>query len=440
MTLTNVQKPAPSSLKRALSVTSSQTWDADARMPLLPSRGDGARFWDVEEHEYTDLTSCTGAAPLGMNFRPVVDAMINELNRSGGILPGTMNELRTSTAELLNQIFPCAERALFFRTGSCATSGAARLARVHTGRPLVLTSGFHGWHDWHLQYKGNPDVVNRDPDCRDFGYDLGRLQQLLEANSGRVAAVFVTPEVTCMPLDDLHQMGRMAAEHGALFVLDEIITGSRFSGGIHRDLGLNPDMITLSKGLCNGAALSAVVGREEVLLAQEDTYLGNTFMREITPFAGALVSLETLHRGGAIEHISDTVRDLAQHYDTTFVDTGLAAQTLCRGGVFHVLFEDDQVGAAFHEELRRCGVHTEHNGTHLPSAATSNADLTRVKDAVAAAALTIQKRPGSPAEPLTPGGISGEAFARFCWDAFRVEQSLSERWWASRRLVGDSRG
>ncbi|XSC42235.1 hypothetical protein ACF1BQ_027550 [Bradyrhizobium sp. RDT10] len=74
-----------------------------------------------------------------------------EMRRTGGILPGPLSVHRVEVAERLAEIFPVAQRSVFIRTGSCATTAAVRLARAHTGVNLVLTSEYHGWHDWHLQ-------------------------------------------------------------------------------------------------------------------------------------------------------------------------------------------------------------------------------------------------------------------------------------------------
>ncbi|MCK1333376.1 aminotransferase class III-fold pyridoxal phosphate-dependent enzyme [Bradyrhizobium sp. CW9] len=140
-----------SALRRALRVTASEKWDLNRRFPLVMSRASGAHVWDVDGRRYVDLTSCSGAAPLGAGYEPVVDHVVSELRRTGGILPGPLSVHRIELAERLAEIFPRAQRSLFFRTGSCATTAAIRLARAHMGTNLVLTSGYHGWHDWQLQ-------------------------------------------------------------------------------------------------------------------------------------------------------------------------------------------------------------------------------------------------------------------------------------------------
>ncbi|MGY4281042.1 glutamate-1-semialdehyde 2,1-aminomutase [Bradyrhizobium sp. LM2.7] len=288
-----------SALRRALRVTASEKWDLNRRFPLVMSRASGAHVWDVDGRRYVDLTSCSGAAPLGAGYEPVVDHVVSELRRTGGILPGPLSVHRIELAERLAEIFPRAQRSLFFRTGSCATTAAIRLARAHMGTNLVLTSGYHGWHDWHLQDRPAMGLPDRDRDSVDFRYDLDLFEKL--SGEQRVAAVIITPEVNFFPPEYHRELQNLVHRRGALLILDEVMTGFRYGlGGYHTALGLAPDLITLSKGLANGMALSAVAGRAEVLNAAEKTYLGNTYQREITPFAAALSTLDALRNGAAL--------------------------------------------------------------------------------------------------------------------------------------------
>lgn len=187
-----------SALRRALRVTASEKWDLNRRFPLVMSRASGAHVWDVDGRRYVDLTSCSGAAPLGARYEPVVDHVVSELRRTGGILPGPFSVHRIELAERLAEIFPRAQRSLFFRTGSCATTAAIRLARAHMGTNLALTSGgitvgttgsCRTVPRW-----GYPD---RDRDSVDFRYDLDLFEKL--SGEQRVAAVIITAEVTSHP-------------------------------------------------------------------------------------------------------------------------------------------------------------------------------------------------------------------------------------------------
>jgi len=376
--------PASIAMKRALAVTASARWDLTSRFPLIFDRASGPYVWDVDGKKYVDFTSCSGAAPLGAGHPDVERRVITEMRRSGGIFPGTLTELRTSVAERLIDLFPSAERAIFFRTGSCATTAAVRLARVFTGRRLVLTSGFHGWHDWQLQYKPEMDLADRDPETVDFAYDLDRLEDLLTRQARKVAAVIVTPEVNFFPPEHMRRLEQLTAEHDAIFILDEIITAFRYAiGGYQCAAGLHPDLTTISKGLANGTALSAVIGRAKVMRAQERTYLGNTFQREATPYSAAIASLDVMSDPRFIPQMHAIGARLMNGLNKVFSNAGVAAAAFSHSAAFHVVFEDEELGRLLYGGLRERGFLAEYGGTHMVSHATSEQDVDEALEAAA---------------------------------------------------------
>ncbi|MFB6846645.1 aminotransferase class III-fold pyridoxal phosphate-dependent enzyme [Streptomyces sp. NPDC056373] len=377
-------------LERARRVTASEKWDLDRRFPLVLDRASGAEVWDVAGNRYVDFTSCSGAAPLGSGHRPVLERVMTELSRSGGILPGPLSALRVELAERLASLFPVAERSFFFRTGSCATTAAVRLARVHSGARTVLTSGYHGWHDWHLQDRGPMGPPNRDPDSLDFRYDLDLLDALATTH-GPVAAVIVTPEVNFFPQEYARALQDAVRRHGALLIVDEVMTGLRYAtGGYHTAAGLTPDLITLSKGLANGTALSAVAGRAAVMNAVEDTYLGNTYQREVTPFAAALATLEALADGTALARMHEVGAQLIHGLNSAFAHHSTAAWAFAHPTMFDVVFADARLGQAFCRQMWSRGFLMQYGGRLMPSAATADADLdaaVKAADDALAAAL-----------------------------------------------------
>lgn len=436
--LDSIEATGLTPLNRALAVTASPRWDLTKRFPLVVDRADKAYVWDVDGMRYVDLTSCSGAAPLGSGRPEVLAAIIEELGRTGGIACGTVSNTRTEVAERLIDIFPCAERAIFMRTGSCATTAAARLARVHTGRPLLLTSGYHGWHDWQLQYKRDMRVEGRDPQTADFGYDLDRLEGLLLRNKGQVAGVFVTPEVNFFPVEFMNEIQRLARHHGALFMIDEIITSFRYAlGGLHKAAGLEPDLITVSKGIANGTALSAVLGAGKIMRAQEDTYVGNTFQRETTPFAAALATLEIMTRPETIPELHAIGEQVKSGLNNLFEAHDVAAVAFSHPAVFHVLFDDDALGHDFYLHLRGAGYLAEYGGTHMVSHAMTDEDIEGMLEFVREF-LSARRE---------AGGLSGTGWASheskdwapvkpFAARAFGATAETVDTWWAPPVLSG----
>ncbi|MCO5970073.1 aminotransferase class III-fold pyridoxal phosphate-dependent enzyme [Actinoallomurus soli] len=360
-------------LRRAKAVTAAETWDLNRRFPFVMDRASGAHIWDDRGNRYVDFTSCSGAAPLGAGYGPVVEHTISELRRTGGIVAGPLSTLRVEVAERLVDLFPCAERAIFFRTGSCATTAAVRLARVYSGKRRVLTSGYHGWHDWQLQYRPAMALPDRDPDTVDFGYDLERLTDLLAEDT---AAVILTPEVNFFPPAYVAELEVRVKRHGALLILDEVMTGFRYArGGYHAATGVEPDLITVSKGLANGVALSAVLGRAAVMRADERTYLGNTYQREVTPFATAMATLDALADGDALGTIEHVGRRLIGALEEAFAAAGVQAWAFERPSMFDVVFADPELGHEFFQGLWNRGYLMQYGGRFMPSAATEDEDI-----------------------------------------------------------------
>ncbi|MEQ4717587.1 aminotransferase class III-fold pyridoxal phosphate-dependent enzyme [Nonomuraea sp. B19D2] len=384
-------------------------------------RASGARVWDTQGRCHVDLSSCSGAAPLGAGYRPVVDAAVAELHR-GGILPEATSPLREEVARRIAEIFPCAQAVEFFRTGSCATTAAVRLARLHTGARTVLTSGYHGWHDWQLQYRPAMGLADRDPDTADFGYDLDLLERLARRR-GDLAAVIVTPEVNVFPPAFLREVERVTRAHGGLLIVDEVMTGFRYAwGGYHAAAGVSPDLITLSKGLANGFALSAVAGGAAVMEAARRTHLGNTYQRESTPFAAALATLDASAGGAAVEAMRAAGERLMRGLDGLFEEASVAAWARAWPTMFDVVFADPELGRRFFAGLQESGYPMAYGQRFMPSAALTDEDISGFLDAAARALPDGGAR--------TPGAAV-EAAVQYAAEHFAATRETVERWWRS---------
>ncbi|MCQ0016574.1 aminotransferase class III-fold pyridoxal phosphate-dependent enzyme [Actinomadura madurae] len=378
----------------------------------------GAHAWDASGARHIDLTSCSGAAPLGAGYEPVLDRVVAELRRTGGVVPEPASALRAEVAGRLARIVPAAETVEFFRTGSCATTAAVRVARLHTAARTVLTSGYHGWHDWQLQYRPAMALPDRDPDTADFGYDLDELDRLARRR-GPVAAVIVTPEVNFFPPEYLRELARLTRDHGALLIVDEVMTGFRYAwGGYSAAAGVAPDLLTVSKGLANGFALSAVAGRADVMAAAARTHLGNTYQRETTPYAAALATLDA--SADAVARMGRIGAALMDGLNGLFLKHSVEAWALSHPTMFDVVFADPEEGRAFFRRVRDRGFVIGYGQRFMPSAALTDSDV----DAFLSAAAS--ELPGAAGERAgRPGGAAAAAFAG---EFFAASPASVSRW------------
>lgn len=273
--------------------------------PTYLERGRGCRVWDVDGHEYIDWIMALGPMLLGY-ADPDVDAAVARQLRDGPTF-SLMHPLEVEVAELLTSVIPSAEMVRFLKTGSGGNSAAVRIARAYTGRDVIATAGYHGWHDWSAGTlplrRGVPQGVRED--VAEFEYnDLESLRRCFERHPDQIAAVIMEPMCLQWPRDDfLHLAQALAHEHEALFILDEVITGFRLAlGGAQEYFGISPDLSVFGKGMANGFPLAAVVGRREVMSVLDDgAFVSLTHGGETLSLAAAKTTIEKLRDDRAIE-------------------------------------------------------------------------------------------------------------------------------------------
>jgi len=261
------------------------------KYPIFMERGRGSRIYDVDGNEYIDWMMAFGALPLGHAHPEVVDA-ISEAAASGAHF-ATATPVELEVAGMIQKIVPNAERVRFANTGTEAMMAAIRLARGVTGRPKILKfeGHYHGWYD-DLLVSSNPlppaalglrsDPV-KIPDSSGLNRtalddtivvpwnDLPALERALENHRGQVGAIVtegIMANMGVIPPAEGYLTGleKLARANGALFILDETVTGFRIApGGCQEHYELSPDLVTFGKALGCGLPVAALVGRAEVM-------------------------------------------------------------------------------------------------------------------------------------------------------------------------------
>jgi glutamate-1-semialdehyde aminotransferase len=325
-------------LEQAFAVTASRRSDLDGRFPCVLASGDGAYVQDLDGNRYLDLTSATGGIILGYRDPEVDGAVVACLTEAGNLFHTGSSPRRLALAHRLLQYFPAGERVLFFKTGSCATSAAARLAQLCTGRHRVLSSGYHGWHDWHLEMF--PDYKLYDTHCTDFRNDLATLEQALADRGGEVACVFMTPDPNFFDRSHYRRAEQLARAAGARFLLDEAVTGIRCGpGGYAAHAGLTPDAVVVSKGVANGYSLAAVIGSAELLAMQDRTHIWGSFNHEQLHLAAALATLDALAGRDVVPRLHAAGEQLVAGCNRLFREHAVRGAAFGWPPAFHVVVD-----------------------------------------------------------------------------------------------------
>ena len=281
--------------------------------PVYAVRARGARFWDLDGFEYIDWISGIGAILLGYADPVVDEAVCRQI--SLGTVYSVNHELEIELAEALCEAIPCAEMVRYAKCGGEACAVAVRIARGATGRDKVLFCGYHGWHDWYLAANlAEEAALNAHlfPGIEPIGVpralagtalpfpygDLAALGDLLDRHRGEVAAVIMEPLRSEIPPDGyLSGVRDLAREHGAIFILDEVSSGLRFStGGAQQYLGVTPDMAVFAKSLSNGYPMAAVVGKREVMESAARMFISSTYWSDTIGLRAALTTIQEVRR------------------------------------------------------------------------------------------------------------------------------------------------
>jgi len=207
---------------------------------------------------------------------------------------------------------PCAEQVIPVKTGSDATTLATRIARGYTGRKMILRCGYHGWHDWCVEYHGGvPEETLALTDEFEYG-QIEDLEKKLAAHKGDVACIIITPvghpgakPIIPPPPGYLQAVRDIATKNGVVLVFDEVRTGFRVAmGGAQERYGVTPDLATFGKAVANGYPLSMVAGKREIMsVCESKVFVSSTYFPNSLEMVAALKCLEILEREKVQESI-----------------------------------------------------------------------------------------------------------------------------------------
>ena len=276
------------------------------RLPVAFTRGRGTRLWDTEGREYIDLVSGLGVAILGHCHPMVTDAICEQAQK----LLHTTNlyyvEPQAQLADLLvENSFP--GRCFFANSGAEANEGALKLARKHhflagdpRGKVVCLLGSFHGRTLATLSATGQP--AKGEPFAPTmpgfFHVPLNDVDALRGAVDSNTAAVMVEPvlgEGGVFPCTaEFLEAAREACDRtGALLLLDEVQTGLGRTGTLYayQQYGVQPDIMTLAKGLANGVPAATFIAAGELSEVLTPGDHGTTFGGGFLACAAALATL-----------------------------------------------------------------------------------------------------------------------------------------------------
>ena len=288
--------------------------------PVYFTKAKGCEIWDLDENHYVDMAQMgLGTAILGYSNEEVNDSTKKAINTGINTTMNAPEEVRL--AERLLKLNPFAGGVKFSRSGGEAMAIAVRIARAYSGRDKIAFSGYHGWCDWylaanltcenslneHLLPGLSPKGVPKGLKDTAFPFQYNNIKDLetLVSKHNDIGVVVIEGARYDFPTKEfLEGIQQIAKERNIVIISDEITSGWRMTdGGVYKINGFQPDIVVYGKAMGNGFAISALVGKYEVMDAVQETFISSTFWTERVGFAAALKTIEILTRDKIWEHL-----------------------------------------------------------------------------------------------------------------------------------------
>ena len=329
--------------------------------PPFMARASGAYVWDAEGRRYIDYLGSWGPMVAGHTHPSVVHAVQEAASRALSF--GAPTEAEIELAETLCRLVPSLERVRLVSSGTEATMTALRLARGFTGRDVIVKfeGCYHGHADALLVKAGsgaltfgNPSSAGVPADTAahtmvlDYN-DVAGVRKLFSENGTRIAGVIVEPVAGNMNLvlpaaGFLEALREECTRHGAVLILDEVMTGFRVAlGGAQARFGIRPDLTTLGKVIGGGLPVGAVGGRRDIMekiAPLGPVYQAGTLSGNPVAVAAGLATLKLVEEKDFQEKIEATTASLVEGLQSEARKAQVVFSARSIGSMFGLYFRD----------------------------------------------------------------------------------------------------
>jgi len=291
------------------------------RWPSYYKKASGCMIEDLDGNIFSDF-SIMGIGTCSLGYaHPEVCRAVTEAITAGSMSTLNCYEEYSLASELIG-IHDWAGGVRFTRSGGEACAVAVRIARAHAKKDVVLFSGYHGWHDWYLATNlSDPANLNKQllPGLEPSGVpsyltgsvtpfqegDYEAFNKCIKTMSGSIGAVVMEVWRYSAPnLNFIKHVAETCSKHGIVLIFDEISSGFRLNvGGSHKIWGLEPDICVLGKALGNGHPIAAVIGKQNVMDAAQDSFISSSFWTERVGYVAALTTIDIFRK----ERVIDTI-------------------------------------------------------------------------------------------------------------------------------------
>ena len=294
--------------------------------PVYFSKAKGCKVWDLDGKEFIDVSIMgIGTNILGYGHDEV-DKAVMQTVKAGNMSTFNCPE-EVKLAERLIELHQWADMVRFARTGGEINTIAIRIARAASGKDKVAICGYHGWHDWylaanlgdkqnlseHLLPGLDPVGVPKNLRGTVIPFNYNNFQELLDiVKNNDIGVIKMEVSRNMVPEDNfLNKVRQLATERNIVLIFDECTSGFRQTfGGLHKMYGVEPDMALFGKALGNGYAITAAIGKREIMEVAQTTFISSTFWTERIGPSAALATLKVMAREKSWEQITNTGNEI----------------------------------------------------------------------------------------------------------------------------------
>lgn len=285
--------------------------------PQILKNAKDAYVFDDKDNKYLDYGMALRAVNIGYANEEINNAAIKQINNGNNLTRASLIELEA--AETIIDLIPSVDMVKFTKNGSTATTAAVKLSRAYTNRTLIARCEEHPFFSYDDWFIGSTNITRgiQQKDIENaklFNYNnIESLEKLFKEYPNQIACVILEPSATEHPKDNfLHKVKELCKNNGAVFILDEMITGFRWSiGGAQEYYDIEADLCTFGKAMANGFSVAAVAGKREIMQLGSTEFEGSERLFLLSTTHGAEMSglgafVETIHylkKHNVIDHL-----------------------------------------------------------------------------------------------------------------------------------------
>ncbi len=319
------------------------------KWPTYFSKAKDVHVDDLDNNKFLDMMCIVGHNILGYGNRNIDRRVSDEIKK--GNMCSLNSKYEVLLAQKLIKLHPWAKKCTFARSGGEANAIAIRIARAFNKKDNIAVCGYHGWHDWYLSLnlespnnlnthllKGlSTDGVPKKLKGLTSTFNYGDFETLKKIHKRKnlSAVIMEVCRDTLPDLEFLRKVRKFTKKNHIVLIFDECTTGfRRCLGGIHKTTNIKPDLAMFGKALGNGYAITAVLGRKEIMNEANKSFISSTFWSEKIGFVAGLSTLNEMEKTKSWKkiiklgkYINKEWIKLRKKYDLDFNIKGIESMT-----------------------------------------------------------------------------------------------------------------